>query len=84
MPERATPRRPVLVRRGLLVLLPCALAVSAGVGSVSAQIPDTIGLEAGMVIDRSVRVRPGTYILPVPADSAAIVIRGDSIDADFR
>jgi parallel beta-helix repeat protein len=38
-----------------------------------------------MVITRSVRVRPGRYLLPAPAapDSAAIVIRGDNIVVDF-
>jgi nitrous oxidase accessory protein NosD len=57
------------------------LAVSA-----FAQHSDTLSaLEPGMTIDRSVRVRPGDYVLYAPADMdlAAITIRGDSIVVDM-
>ena len=41
--------------------------------------------QAGMVITRSTKVRPGTYRLTAPEsfDSAAIVVRGDSITLDL-
>lgn len=41
--------------------------------------------QAGMVITRSTRVRPGTYRLPAPGhpDSAVIVVRGDSLTLDL-
>ncbi len=40
---------------------------------------------AGLIITRSVRLRPGTWQLPAPAstDSALMVIRGDDITVDF-
>jgi len=75
--------RPLRPLRGLRVtffagLLPCI---------VHAQGPrlPTIELRPGLVITRSVRVRPQEYSLPAPAslDSAAIVIRGDGITVDF-
>ena len=42
-------------------------------------------LRPGLVITRSVRVRPGTYRLAAPAslDSALITIRGDDVTVDF-
>ena len=43
-------------------------------------------LEAGMVIDRSVTIRPGTYRLAASPDLArpAITIRGENITVDFN
>ena len=43
-------------------------------------------LEAGMVIERSVTIRPGTYRLSSPADPTrpALTIRGDNITVDFN
>jgi nitrous oxidase accessory protein NosD len=64
--------------------LPC-LAVLVFAGTVRAQDARTVDLAPGMTIDRSVRVRPGVYSLPAPADTAAaaITIRGDSIVVDM-
>ena len=41
--------------------------------------------QAGMVITKSTRLRPGTYPLPAPRhpDSALIVVRGDSLTLDL-
>ena len=43
-------------------------------------------LKAGMVIERSVTIRPGTYRLSSPADLTrpALTIRGDNITVDFN
>ena len=64
--------------------LPC-LAVLVFAGTAHAQDERTVDLESGMTIERSVRVRPGVYSLPAPADTAAaaITIRGDSIVVDM-
>ena len=42
-------------------------------------------VQAGMVITRSTRLRPGTYSLPAPGhpDSALIIVRGDSLTLDL-
>ncbi len=47
--------------------------------------PRAIGLRSGLVIRKSVSIKPGTYRLPAPPspDSAVITIRGDSITVDF-
>jgi parallel beta-helix repeat protein len=44
-----------------------------------------VTLRPGLVITRSVRVRPGTYRVAAPAslDSAVLTIRGDDITVDF-
>jgi parallel beta-helix repeat protein len=64
------------------------LPVLAASGShVDAQTPgqarQLVQPSAGMVITKSTRFRPGTYRLAAAMDSAAIVIRGDSITVDF-
>lgn len=72
----------IQLRAGLLLSLLLALP-----GAVRGQDPDSlVDLQPGMTIERSVRVRPGLYRLPAPADSAsaAITIRGDSIVVDFQ
>ncbi len=47
--------------------------------------PDTITLSPGLVITRSVVVRPGTYRLaPRLPDSAVIRIRGSNLEVDLR
>lgn len=66
-----------------LTFAPC-LAVLLVTTVACAQDLEVVGLEPGMTIDRSLRVRPGVYRLPAGADSvAAITIRGDSIVVDF-
>jgi hypothetical protein len=62
------------------------LALLALASAARAQDVVIVDLEPGMTIDRSVRVRPGVYRLPAPADtaSAAITVRGDSIVVDFQ
>ncbi|HEX6316912.1 MAG TPA: right-handed parallel beta-helix repeat-containing protein [Gemmatimonadaceae bacterium] len=63
-----------------------ALFAAAMVPPASAQVGGrTAPLRpaAGMVITRSTTFRPGTYRLSVPAESALIVVRGDSVTLDF-
>jgi parallel beta-helix repeat protein len=43
----------------------------------------TLEPAAGMVITRSTKLRPGRYRLAVPADSALIIVRGDSLTLDL-
>ncbi len=53
-------------------------------GLVALAPADTITLRPGLVITRSVVVRPAPYRLrPAAPDSAVIRIRGDSIEVDF-
>jgi nitrous oxidase accessory protein NosD len=54
--------------------------------SLTEQGPALVSLEAGMVIDRSVTIRPGTYRLSASPDHArpAITIRGENITIDFN
>lgn len=46
----------------------------------------TVQLTAGMVIERSITVRPGTYRIPASADLKipALTVRGDNIVIDFN
>jgi nitrous oxidase accessory protein NosD len=62
---------------GALLGMPLAAA--------SPQAPGGTGLVPGMVITRSIRIRPGIYRLPAPAslDSAAVTIRGDNLVVDL-
>lgn len=66
-------------------LLAVAALLLAG-APAAAQQPPTVPLRAGMVITTSVRIQPGTYRLPAPAESGAalVVIRGDGITVDMR
>ena len=61
-----------------IAALAVALADRAG--------PRPRALEAGMVIDQSVTIRPGTYRLSASPDHArpAITIRGENITIDFN
>ena len=53
------------------------------VGTSAQQLP-TVPLSAGIVIERSVRVRPGTYRLASASlDQPAVIIRGDNIVVDL-
>jgi nitrous oxidase accessory protein NosD len=65
-------------------LLPLILLAGAVVGAAPQpqQLPE-ITPAAGMVIDKSVRVKPGAYRLPAPKDGAAITIKGDGVRVDF-
>jgi nitrous oxidase accessory protein NosD len=47
---------------------------------------ETIPLTPGLIIDRSVVIRPGRYELPAPADlrTPAIRVRGEGITVDFN
>lgn len=65
------------------------LAASAVVALLAAQgasAQQTVPLTSWMVIDRSVTIRPGTYVLPASADlkAPAITIRGSNITVDFN
>jgi nitrous oxidase accessory protein NosD len=63
-----------------------ALALPPAAGSARAQPVPTVVPRPGLVVTRSVRVRPGTYRLSAPAstDSALIVVRGDDVTVDMR
>src|SRR5262245_3398784 len=61
----------------------CLALVAAGaVRPAAEQVPE-MPLTAGMVIDKPVRFKPGTYRLPAPKDGTAITIRGDGVRLDF-
>ena len=47
------------------------------------QLPE-IEPSAGLVITRSVRIKPGTYRLPAADDAPLIVVRGANITVDFQ
>lgn len=53
---------------------------------LDAQRVPEITLRRGLVITRSVRIKPGTYYLPAPAsvDSALVTIRGNNVVVDFN
>ena len=61
---------------------PLVIAAALLAAGWRAQAP-TVTPTAGMVIDHSVRLRPGTYRLPAPGTAAAITIRGTGITVDF-
>jgi Periplasmic copper-binding protein (NosD)/PA14 domain len=64
-----------------MIAIPVGLALTL----VATAPPDTIALTAGLVIDRSVVVRPGRYRLaPPPGDSVAVRIRGAGVTVDFQ
>ena len=72
----------------MLAAVPLALCLAA-TPRLQAQVrrepAPAIALRAGLVITRSVRVRPRTYRLAAPAslDSAVLTIRGDDVTVDF-
>ena len=78
VPSSARLRTSVLPRwlTGLFVL--------ASVPAVQAQHIPVVRPQAGMVITRSVKLRPGTYRLEAPDDSTPVItIRGRGIDVDL-
>ncbi len=66
--------------------LPLALVLSLAVVAPREAAAQDLPLRAGMVITRSVRIRPGTYDLPAheSLDSALITVRGEGIVVDMR
>jgi len=56
-----------------------ALATPAG---GRGQVP-TVQPSAGMVIDSSVRIAPGTWRLPAPENGPALIVRGDDITVEM-
>jgi nitrous oxidase accessory protein NosD len=68
-----------------LCLLPLALRSPFARSSPDAQIGQApIALTPGLVIDHSVRVRPGTYRLPsARLDAPALTIRGEDVTVDL-
>ena len=70
------------VRRLSLIGWPLTFVVAAL--ALAAQAPRPVRLTAGMVIDRSVVVRAGTYRIDAPAGGhPALTIRGENITVDF-
>ena len=62
------------------LLSAAALAITA----VAQETPRTVRLKAGMVIDRSVRIEPGTYRVPSASiDRPAVVVRGSRVSVDM-
>jgi hypothetical protein len=43
-----------------------------------------VPLTAGMIVDRSITIRPGRYTLPSPDLTPAITIRGENLTIDFN
>lgn len=70
---------------GRLVLVAVCLApVLAPVSPEARQTPPLIELRAGLVVDQTVRVRPGTYRLASSGlDRPALVIRGSGVTVDL-
>jgi nitrous oxidase accessory protein NosD len=65
----------------------CApLGLLVGLTLQAANTPQAIPLTQGMVIERSVTIRPGTYRLSASADlkTPAVTIRGENIVVDFN
>ena len=61
-----------------------AVALLLGIVPTATFAADTVVLSPGMVITRSIVVRPGEYRLsPIPGDSVVIRIRGSGIVVDF-
>jgi nitrous oxidase accessory protein NosD len=71
-------------RAALRVVGIAPLILSGADRSPAAQ--DLVAITAGMVIDHSMTIRPGTYRLPASADLRlpAITIRGEGIVVDFN
>ena len=60
-----------------------AWAILTGTGLQAQQVP-TVRPRAGMIITRSLKLRPGTYRLEAPNDSTPVItIRGRGIDVDL-
>lgn len=74
-------RRTVSSRACVLAALVATLALQHG-----ARAQQTVPLTAGMVIDRSIVVRPGIYRLAASADlqTPAVTIRGKGVTIDFN
>ena len=79
---------PGLLRTATVAL--SVLALLTGLPPAAAAVQQRarldVPLRPGLVITSSLRIRPGTYLLPAPVspDSAVIVIRGDNITVDFQ
>ena len=63
----------------------CAVPGQAAGAQAQQRAVQLAAPQAGMVISRSTRLRPGTYRLPAPGhpDSALIIVRGDSLTLDL-
>jgi parallel beta-helix repeat protein len=68
---------------GRWALVWISLAVPALVTAAGARQVPTVAPAAGMVIDRSVRLAPGTYRLAARDETPAITIRGDDVTVDM-
>ncbi len=67
-----------------LRLLTVAGLVAAGAVASARQAPPLVTPVGGMVIDHSVRIRPGTYRLAsADVDTPAITVRGEHVVVDF-
>ena len=63
-------------------LVVCGALLTLGQGAAARQ---TVPLTAGMVIDRSITIRPGRYALSSPdLNTPAITVRGDNLTIDFN
>jgi nitrous oxidase accessory protein NosD len=64
------------------LVLACVVAGLSRGPVVASQLPVVVPT-AGMTIDRSVRLQPGTYRLPAPGDGPALTIKGDGVSVDL-
>ncbi len=63
-------------------LICCVILLSLVQGAAARQ---TVPLTAGMIVDRSITIRPGRYTLPSPdLNTPAITIRGENLTIDFN
>jgi len=69
----------------MAVVFLCALQGQAAGAQTQQRAMQLPAAQAGMVITRSTRLRPGTYRLTAPGhpDSALIIVRGDSLTLDL-
>lgn len=72
--------------RGLSAVLGVALVSVLAAATPPAQVTPLISLTPGLIIDRSVRIRPGRYAIDASADltKPAIIVRGTGITIDFQ
>lgn len=65
--------------------LPALVITTALFSTIAPAAQDTVALRSGLVIDRSVTIRPGAYQLrSANLDTPAIVVRGNDITLDLK
>jgi nitrous oxidase accessory protein NosD len=72
------------IRRLLIVVVCLCPSAVRAVPPLTRQAPPLVDLRAGLIVDHSIRVRPGTYRLASQGlDRPALVIRGSGVTVDL-